>query len=142
LSVKCLRPTLREPGPNRELAPVNVRDFHPRLARPSGATRVNEPTKNQPLVARLSPEVAALLRHSIERWVSGDAPDDDSALGEALQAAARDARDKGIHAEALVVTLKTTWFEVGGGPSVTHTTASGQRRLDELVTACIKAYYG
>jgi hypothetical protein len=97
--------------------------------------------KDQSPVARLSPGVAALLRHSLEQWVSGDAADD-SMLGEALHAAAREARDKGIRAEELLVTLKTTWFEVGGSPSMTHTTASGERRLDELVTACIKAYYG
>jgi hypothetical protein len=102
---------------------------------------VNEPTKDQSPVAGLSPEAAALLRHCLEQWVSGDAADD-SMLGEALHAAAREAREKGIHAEELLVTLKRMWFEVGGSPTGTHTTGSGERRLDELVTACIKAYYG
>jgi hypothetical protein len=116
-------------------------DSHPRLPRPSGATTVNEPTKDQPPSGRISPAVLALLRESLTRWAGGDGSDD-STLRDALHAIAREARDKGIPAEEVLVTLKTTWFDLVGPPTMPHTTASGQRRLDQLVTACIKAYYG
>jgi hypothetical protein len=66
---------------------------------------------------------------------------ENSALGDALRAAATEARERGVRAEELLVTLKATWFEVGGS-TAPHSTGSGHRRLDELVTACIKAYYG
>jgi hypothetical protein len=63
-------------------------------------------------------------------------------LGQAVQALAREARHRGIHAEELLVTLKSTWFDVGGLPrSPTPSSSPDQKRLDELVTACIKAYY-
>lgn len=92
-------------------------------------------------MTRLSPKVAAMLRESLQQWLHGSGPDE-SMLADALHAAATEARERGIRAEELLVTLKTTWFELGGSPSAPHAAASGQRRLDELVTACIKAYYG
>ena len=86
-----------------------------------------------------------MLRDALTTWVRADGTADAS-LGAALHAVATEAREKGIRAEELLVTLKTMWFEVGGGPTggptVPQSPASGHKRLDELVTACIKAYYG
>jgi len=102
---------------------------------------VNEPTQDHSPNGRLSPEVVVQLREALRRWMSDGA--DDSTLGNALRAAASDARDRGVRAEELLVTLKTTWFEVGGAPNAPHApSASNNKGLDELVTACIKAYYG
>ena len=87
---------------------------------------------------RLSPEAVTQLRNALTQWISADAGDD-AALGHALQAVAADARERGVYAEQLLVVLKTMWFEIGGGPVAPP--QAGVRRLDELVTACIKAYY-
>ncbi|HUQ82347.1 MAG TPA: hypothetical protein VM076_14440 [Gemmatimonadaceae bacterium] len=87
---------------------------------------------------RLSPEAVTQLRHALTQWINADAADD-AALGNALHAVAAEARERGVRAEELLVMLKTTWFEIGGGPMASPKT--GARRLDELVTACIKAYY-
>jgi hypothetical protein len=91
-------------------------------------------------MASLSPEAVARLRETLEHWVHGNGSDG-SALGDALRAAATEARERGVRAEELLVTLKATWFEVGGTAPPPHSSSSGHRRLDELVTACIKAYY-
>lgn len=92
-------------------------------------------------MSRLSPQVMMLLRDALTDWLRADGTDD-GALGSALQTAATEARDRGIHAEELLVTLKAMWFEAGGGPTVSPAVPPGPKRLDELVTACIKAYYG
>ena len=115
-------------------------DSHPPLKRVSGAKTVNEAPQGHSPTAALSPEVVSLLRATLERWVRGDSTVNGS-VGDALRAAADEARTRGIRAEELLVTLKSTWFEVGGSPNAPHSTSASARRLDELVTACIKAYY-
>lgn len=104
-------------------------------------TSVNEPTHDIPN-GRFSPEVVASLRVALKRWVEGDGANDTS-LRLALQAVAAEARGRGIRAEELLVTLKTTWFALGGAPNATNSAvvSPNQKRLDELVTACIEAYY-
>jgi len=106
----------------------------------SGAMSLNESTKDQSPMASLSPEAVARLRETLEHWVHGKGSDG-SALGGALRAAAIEARERGVRAEELLVALKATWFDVGGTANTPHSSGSGHRRLDELVTACIKAYY-
>src|SRR5690349_8702004 len=101
---------------------------------------VNEPTHDHSPRARLSNEAVASLREALRTWVSASSPDG-SMLGAALRTVATEARDRGIRAEELLVTLKTTWFEIGGSASTPHSSPSDHHRLDELVTACIKAYY-
>jgi hypothetical protein len=101
---------------------------------------VNEPTQDHSPTSRLSPESAIRLRAALKQWVD-DPASDDADLGDALHAVAREARERGVRAEELLVTLKTTWFEVGGAPNAPHASPSSHKRLDELVTACIKAYY-
>lgn len=102
---------------------------------------MNEPTKDEPPPSRLSPEVLGRLRESLKLWASAESADE-SLLRPALHAVAAEARDRGVRAEELLVTLKTTWFEVAGGSVASHGTPAGKKRLDDLVTACIKAYYG
>jgi hypothetical protein len=92
-------------------------------------------------MTHLSPEAMTLLREALTTWVRADGSAD-AALGSALHSVATEAREQGIYVETLLVALKTMWFEVGGGPSVPQSPASANKRLDELVTACIKAYYG
>src|SRR4051812_14382746 len=102
---------------------------------------VNEPTKDPSPTARLSSDAVAKLRAALQQWVRDDEPSDD-ALRDALRAIAAEARQHGVRAEELLITLKTTWFEIGGRPNAPHSpTSSDHQRLDELVTACIKAYY-
>ena len=90
---------------------------------------------------RLSPETQSHLREALSQWIGNDGSGD-STLAPALHAVASEARDRGLRAEEVLVILKTTWFEMGGGAGVATLHGSGTRRLDELVTACIKAYYG
>ena len=102
---------------------------------------MNEPTQDPPPKARLSADSLAKLRTALQLWVSHGASSD-VVLRDALHAIAAEARQRGIRAEELLVTLKTTWFELGGGPaSSSPSVPPDQKRLDELVTACIKAYY-
>jgi hypothetical protein len=118
----------------------NSHDFFRRSSGFSGATTVNEATKDHSPTPSLSPEVVSLLRASLERWLRDDGTDN-APLGDALRAAAIEARTRGVRAEELLVTLKSTWLEVGGSPKAPHSSSAPGKRLDELVTACIKAYY-
>ena len=103
---------------------------------------MNEPTQDQSPKPRLSPETVAKLRGALKRWGAGDGADD-SVLRDALRAIATEARDGGIQAEEVLVTLKTAWFELGGSSPGAHVgSPTDHKRLEELVTACIKAYYG
>ena len=88
----------------------------------------------------LTPEAMGLLRNALTAWMRGYG-ESDASLGPTLHAVATEARERGIRAEELLVTLKSMWFEIGGEPSASSGSTSGQRRLDEVVTACIKAYY-
>ena len=88
----------------------------------------------------LSPESMVLLRDALATWMRGNGADD-PAVRSVLHAVATESRERGIRAEQLLVILKKTWFEIGGAPPVVPPPDSGHRRLDELVTACIKAYY-
>jgi hypothetical protein len=100
---------------------------------------VNEPTKDHSPARTLSPEALSVFRASLERWVHSDGGDD-SVLRSALHGVAVEARERSVRAEELLVLLKTTWYELGGLPG-TSSGANGNKRLDDLVTACIKAYY-
>lgn len=57
-----------------------------------------------------------------------------------LSQAAREARDKGIEAERLLVAIKDVWY---GLPRSSRTTLSDQDHtlLQELVSRCIQEYY-
>lgn len=102
---------------------------------------VNETTREQSPMSGLTPEAMGLLRNALTARMRGHG-EADASLGTALRAVAAEARDRGIRAESLLVTLKSMWFEIGGEPSTSSGSATGHRLLDEVVTACIKAYYG
>ena len=106
-----------------------------------GEMPVSEPIREQSPRTLLTPQAMTLLRNALSAWMraNGEA---DATLGSALRAVAGEARERGLRAEELLVTLTSTWFEIGGEPSASPSSSSGQRRLDEVVTACIKAYYG
>ena len=104
------------------------------------AMTVNERTWDQSSMSRLTPEAMGLLRNALTAWMRGYG-ESDASLGPTLHAVATEARERGIRAEELLVTLKSMWFEIGGEPSTPARSTPGHRRLDELVTACIKAYY-
>lgn len=101
---------------------------------------VNERTSEQSPMSGLTPEAMRLLRSALTAWMRGQG-EPDASLASALHAVATEARERGIRAEELLVTLKSMWFEIGGEPSTSSGSTSGHRRLDEVVTACIKAYY-
>jgi hypothetical protein len=105
------------------------------------AMTLNERTREQSPMSRLTPEAMGLLRSALTAWMHGRG-EPDASLDSALHAVAAEARERGVRAEELLVTLKSMWFEIGGEPSTSSGSARGHRRLDELVTACIKAYYG
>jgi len=105
------------------------------------AMTVNETTREQSPMSGLTPEAMGLLRNTLTAWMRGYG-ESDASLGPTLHAVAAEARERGIRAEELLVTLKSMWFEIGGEPSTSSGSATGHRLLDEVVTACIKAYYG
>ena len=102
---------------------------------------VNETTREQSPMSGLTPEAMELLRNALTAWMRGPG-EPDASLASALHAVTTEARERGIRAEELLVTLKSMWFEIGGEPSASAGPTSGHRRLDEVVTACIKTYYG
>ena len=101
---------------------------------------VNERTSEQSPMSGLTPEAMGLLRSALTAWMRGQR-EPDASLASALHAVATEARARGIRPEELLVTLKSMWFEIGGEPSTSSGSTSGHRRLDEVVTACIKSYY-
>ena len=111
-----------------------------RAASGLSAMTVNETTREQSPMSGLTPEAMGLLRNALTAWMRGSGEPDPSVTS-ALHAVATEARERGIRAEELLVTLKSMWFEIGGEPSASSGSNSGHRRLDEVVTACIKAYY-
>jgi hypothetical protein len=69
----------------------------------------------------------------------GDESHDDS-LRTALRAMAAEARAKGLLAEQLLVVLKDIWYSSPGVQGMSEP-AEKIRRLQRVVTICIKEYY-
>lgn len=61
-------------------------------------------------------------------------------IHEALARAAREARDKGIEPERLLITVKDVWYAVPRSPRTTPTDLE-HSLLQELITRCIQEYY-
>ena len=88
------------------------------------AITLNERTREQSPMSRLTPEAMGLLRSALTAWMHGHG-DADASLDSALHAVAAEARERGVRAEELLVTLKSMWFEIGGEPSTgTHVASS------------------
>ena len=77
------------------------------------------------------------LRRAIARYSGGGDP---AELRETLKALAREARDKSVAPEQLLLLLKSIWYEL---PAVRSAQAEADRTrvLQQLVTMCIKEYY-
>jgi len=86
----------------------------------------------------LEPQTVEALRAAFSNSIANGNHSDE--LHHLLCTAAREARDKGIHAEQLLVTMKEMWLS---HPNVlaatTHTT--GNTLLQELISRCIREYY-
>ena len=93
---------------------------------------------SSPPPSRLSDDTVTALREALRRYLSnGLSP---SPLQAALLVVAREAREKDILPETLLVMLKDVW---NGLPEVRAMTDSAQqvRLLQRVVTMCIKEYY-
>ena len=95
----------------------------------------SEPTRSVP---ELDPHTVEAMRTSFAESISLGRHSD--ALGDLLCRATREARDKGIEAERLLVTVKDVWY---GLPRSARNTLTDQehRLLQELVSRCIQEYY-
>src|SRR3954471_15740483 len=88
--------------------------------------------------SRLADETVAALRDALRRYLSnGLTP---SPLQAALLVVAREARERDVLPEQLLVVLKNAWNEL---PEVRAMTDAGEqvRLLQRVVTMCIKEYY-
>jgi hypothetical protein len=87
----------------------------------------------------LDDETISALRVALMDYAA--APADGERLRTALHAMAREAREKGIFPEKLLVLLKDVWY---GMPVVRSSKEPDDqvRLLQRIVTMCIKEYYG
>lgn len=87
----------------------------------------------------VSEEHIEAVRRAIARYSSG-AMNPPAELRESLHALARDAREKSVPPEQLLVLLKSIWYEL---PAVRSALANAERTrvLQQLVTMCIKEYF-
>lgn len=78
------------------------------------------------------------LRSALERYL--DQPDDSTDLQKALRRLAVEAKEKQIHAEQLLVTIKDVWY---GLPQVAGAAVNDEksRLMQRVVTLCIREYY-
>lgn len=90
----------------------------------------------------LAPATVDAVRHALGHYAqsAGEAQPAPSALGDALRTMAREARQKHILAEHLLLALKEIWYslpEVRDAPNADDQT----RLLQRLVTMCVREYY-
>ena len=93
---------------------------------------------SSPPPSRLTDATVAALRDALRRYLAnGLTP---GPLEAALQAIAREAREKDILPEQLLIVLKDVWNDL---PEVRamHDTTQQVRLLQRVVTMCIKEYY-
>lgn len=95
----------------------------------------SEPTPSLP---ELDPRTIEAMRASFAESISLGRHGD--GLADVLCRAAREARDKGIEAERLLVAVKDVWYDLPRSPRKTLTDQE-HRLLQELVSRCIQEYY-
>jgi hypothetical protein len=91
---------------------------------------------------KLSPETIRSLRDVIaERWRALE--DSEERLRAAVRAAAVEGRNRGLHPEELLITLKELESEVFAQPgAVRAVDRDARRRFREwLITSCLEAYF-
>ena len=87
---------------------------------------------------RLAEETLAAVREALGRSLEGAASGDE--LRVALRDMAREARDRGLRAEQILIVLKELWGTV---PQVRRASGREQQTalLQRAVTTCINEYY-
>jgi hypothetical protein len=85
-----------------------------------------------------SRQTLELLQAALVRYLTG--PTDDEQVCEALEALAREAQDRQLHGEQMLVAFKQAWNAL---PEVERIGDPGARKnlLDHLVKLCIDTYY-
>ena len=85
-----------------------------------------------------SREALDLLRAALSRYIADSA--DEQPVCEALNVLAREAQDRQLYAEHMLIAFKRVW---GDRPDVQKfpTEAERKRVLDRLVKMCIDTYY-
>ena len=86
----------------------------------------------------LEPETLAALTAALSASVERGNPADE--LRELLYSASREAREKGIQAERLLLILKEIWYSLPA-VSAAPSSAEEQALLQELISRCIQQYY-
>ena len=88
----------------------------------------------------LSPETIARLREALlVQWRAPGAPH--PVLGEALGAAAREARERSLRPEELIIALKAIEEQMAEHEQA-PAEAARRKVHDWIVRACVKAYFG
>lgn len=85
-----------------------------------------------------SQEALELLRGSLSRFI-GDSGDE-QAVCEALNSLAREARERQLYAEHMLIALKRVWGELPEAQAI-PTDAERKRLLSRVVTLCIDTFY-
>jgi hypothetical protein len=86
----------------------------------------------------LEPTTVTALRSAFTKSIADGNHSDD--LHTLLCIAAREARDKGIHAERLLVIMKDIWQTLPGVSSASAS-SSANALLQQLISRCIREYY-
>src|SRR5690242_2528281 len=86
----------------------------------------------------LSPAAIAGLEKALSAFLANQS--DGGGLESALRAVAREAREKNIHAEQLLVVLKDVWFSL---PKIRQAPSGDPQNavLQRVITQCIREYY-
>jgi hypothetical protein len=86
-----------------------------------------------------SHETLVLLQRAFALYLRGDR--DDDRVCDALEVLAREAQQRQLHAEQMLVAFKHVWNDM---PELQAIRSSDERKrlMDHLVKLCIDAYYG
>ena len=85
-----------------------------------------------------SPEALELLRGSLSEYVRNTG--DERAVCDALTELAREAQERKLYAEHMLIALKRVWNDMPEVQAI-QTEAERKRMLGQLVKLCIDTYY-
>ena len=87
---------------------------------------------------QLSPEAIGSLEAALQKYLVGEP--EGAALQPTLREISAEARERGIHAEQMIVLLKDLWFQL---PEIRSAAPGDQQpeMLQRAVTLCIREYY-
>ncbi|MFI5229696.1 MAG: hypothetical protein ACHQWU_11550 [Gemmatimonadales bacterium] len=92
-----------------------------------------------PRPGAIAGETIDAVRSALLQQLDGESNDESLRL--ALRGMAAEAREKGVPPEQLLVVLKDIWYSSPGVRGMSEP-ADQIRRLQRVVTICIKEYYG